>query len=678
MLKNSKITAKLVISGVIFLASAAAALFFIISSFGDSVSAARKERQGIACLKPAAAILQAASTLAVDYSSEDPSYSNSSYPNNQNLNNRFLNNEIARLFEVLESELEKNADSSGARRMVPALRDMAAAMNSGGFEQRQEACAEFIKNAGKLIICIGDESGLTADPGWEIRFLFNAGFKALPQTMARLTRAGLSIPAGPDLEARLIPLREVDYPEAADFLQTAELRFPDSSAEGGDAGAEEILFEMENYRDSLAELITVLETAAGASDPARYGPAILEKLNRANGGAFSLQNAAINRIDAALGERISVCRADLRRAVAAAVLALVPAFIIVIVINVSIFRSVSRLGRLFKDLHNNDLSAAVAVKSRGEFGGMMSAFVRFLENLRTAFASFGRSASMVSSAARDLSDSAKNISAAAGEQSANIAEIVSTMEDNRNLSGQISLKTGEVVNLMMKTEELSQRGSELWEINQDMMQDIWNQNTKIVENIMNLADMISHIDEIISVIDVIADQTKLIAFNASLEASSSGGEGARFAVVAGEIRRFAGGVAESTDEIKEKIEEIQSASQRLIEKANEGSRQIDEGYERMMEQKTVFENIFEVSQNTAGSSRQISELISRQELASSRMFQALKEISAGVQQIAAATASTSKIADNLNVMSLELRETADKYRTGKINGKDAGGKQNAG
>jgi methyl-accepting chemotaxis protein len=201
-----------------------------------------------------------------------------------------------------------------------------------------------------------------------------------------------------------------------------------------------------------------------------------------------------------------------------------------------------------------------------------------------------------------------------------------------------------------------------------MMQDIWNQNSKIVEEIMNLADMINHIDEIISIIDAIAAQTKLIAFNASLEASSSGEEGARFAVVAGEIRRFADGVAESTAEIKEKIEEIQSASRKLIEEANDGSQQIDEGCERMLEQKTVFDNILEVSRNTAASSQQISNLSRQQELASSQIFQALKEISAGVKQFVVSITATSKIADNLNIMSVELRETVDRYRTGKISG----------
>jgi methyl-accepting chemotaxis protein len=239
------------------------------------------------------------------------------------------------------------------------------------------------------------------------------------------------------------------------------------------------------------------------------------------------------------------------------------------------------------------------------------------------------------------------------------------MEDNKNLSRQAIIKTEEVAEMMEQTQKLSRRGAELRDINQDMMQDIRDQNAKIIEEIMNLADMLNRIGETIGIIDSIADQTKLIAFNASLEASSSGENGARFAVVAGEIRRFADSVAESTGEIKEKIEELQNASRALIDEADQGSQQIAYGYDRMVEQKTVFENIVEVSENVATRSRQISNLSKQQELASSQIFQALTEISTGVKQFVTATSSTSKTADNLNVLSIELQKTVNEYRTGE-------------
>ena len=300
-----------------------------------------------------------------------------------------------------------------------------------------------------------------------------------------------------------------------------------------------------------------------------------------------------------------------------------------------------------------------------EIGEMQQSMVRIRDNLISALSSIDRNASMVSTAVFDLSASAKEITATANEQSSSVSEIVSTMENNKNLSIQVSEKTTEVAQLAAQTQELSRHGADLHDANENMMANIRDQNAKIIDEIKNLADMLYRIDESVQLIDTIADQTKLIAFNAALEASSSGEAGARFAVVAGEIRRFADNVAESVVEIKEKIAELQNASGTLISEANNGSRAIDEGYHKMVEQKEVFENIVDVSENVAIRSQQISNLSKQQELASIQIFTALKEISAGVKQFVTATASTSATADKLNSMSTELKETLAKYQTNK-------------
>jgi methyl-accepting chemotaxis protein len=340
------------------------------------------------------------------------------------------------------------------------------------------------------------------------------------------------------------------------------------------------------------------------------------------------------------------------------------AFLVVAAGVMDVSRSAGSLKQLFKGLESNDLSLDLAVRSKDEFGQLITAVNRFLNRLRESFKSFSHDASLVAISVYDLSASAKEITTTANQQAASVSEIVSTMENNKNLSEQMAAKTAEVADLAMQTQELSRKGVDLRDANQEMMEGIRAQNGKIITEIRNLTDMILRINEAIGIIDGIADQTKLIAFNASLEASSSGEVGARFSVVAGEIRRFADNVVDSTAEIKQKIEEVQAASQSLIAEANNGSKQIDQGYERMVEQKQVFDNIVENSQNVATRSQQISNLSKQQEYASSQIFATLKEISAGVKQFVAATASTSKIADNLNVMSAGLRDTVEKYSTG--------------
>jgi len=65
----------------------------------------------------------------------------------------------------------------------------------------------------------------------------------------------------------------------------------------------------------------------------------------------------------------------------------------------------------------------------------------------------------------------------------------------------------------------------------------------------------------------------------------------------------------------------------------------------------------------ANRSQQISSLSKQQELASSQVFSALKEISSGVNHFVSATFLTSATVEKLNSMSIELRETLAKYHT---------------
>jgi len=661
--ENMKITTRLTISSAAFLVPIAVMIYFVISLSNTSIQSARNELRGTACLKPIAGLLQRIprhlkATL-------DPALGDPSKPDA----------EIEQLFNELKREFSSGSNDDIIA-SITTIQDLLKSINSGSLEETLETYMKITRSIRELITYAGEFYGLVADPEMNSYYLVDISLNSLPQAQEHFLRVGniirlanyrrtVSEESRKGMEACITLLKEIDYLKAIGNLETATRQYRNSPTGLNGPEAKEILFRLSNYRTSIDQLIVFLEKTVNTDNPEQNFPTIMNQLVKVNEDTFLLWNTTVNQLDVLLHNRISAFYVSLIRSLIIAVLASALAFFIIIVTNISISQSAARLQRLFISLQNNDLSLNLEVDSHDEFGELMIAFNRFLEKLRTAFMSFSQHASMVSTSVYDLSASAKEISTTANEQSTSVAEIVSTMEDNKNLSEQVAVKTAEVADLMTQTQKLSRHGVELRDANQDMMQDIRDQNAKIIEEIMNLADMLNRIDEIIAIIDVIADQTKLIAFNASLEASSSGEEGARFAVVAGEIRRFADSVAESTSEIKEKIEEVQNASRMLIEEANQGSEQIAFGYERMVEQKTVFENIVEVSQNVATRSQQISNLSKQQELASSQVFLALKEISAGVQQFVIATSSTSKTADNLNAMSMELRETVDKYQTGK-------------
>jgi methyl-accepting chemotaxis protein len=520
-----------------------------------------------------------------------------------------------------------------------------------------------------LIIYVGDISGLVTDSELESAYLIAAAIHELPQAQNRLVTIGnllRTIETGAFTQKRkeefklnvelLMHSDNVRIRSRFDKIKTLNSR----NIENLDTF--ELLLKtcydrMEYFAKSAEYIIDNTENNM------QIIPALYETSSHANNAAYRLQVASFERLESLISNRINSYIRHFSISLTTALLAIILAFLFIIITVHYLHISTQTIGIVFQKLDNNDLTSRIEVVTSDEMGELMKALGAFLNKLNTAFSSFTENANMVSTAVIDLSTSAKEITTTANKQSTSVGEIVSTMENNRNISVQAAKKTEEVAVIAAHTQELSRKGASLRDANENMMKEIKLQNAKIIENIKNLADILSSINETVHLINVIADKTKLIAFNAALEAASSGEAGTRFSVVAGEIRRFADNVVDSVSEIKEKITELQDASQILVTEADNGSRTIDEGFNRIVEQKKVFENIVEASENVAVHSMHISSISKQQELASAQIFTALKEISGSVNQFVSATSMASSAIDKLNNMSVVLKETLSKYKT---------------
>ncbi|MDR2471522.1 MAG: methyl-accepting chemotaxis protein, partial [Treponema sp.] len=687
-----KISTKLLVSSAVFLVPVGIMLFFIYTGTTGAIRKNLAEHFGIAAIRPAALLMEKLDEYLTVYLGLGPG----DLPR--------LEGEITGAIKTLEDELRRYRPAEGETPDLAGTWERLKRIKQDDGEI-YEAYADCIGSLRSLIRWIGEKSTLILVSDMGNYYYINPALTTLPEMSVRLSATGNLLRRGlygagatverwngelresqaqgrrlnqvpfsgdpraitvmmlPSEDWRVIlsnrPLFDSAGAEITESLEAAWKTTGESSAGDG-----EIPAVLEHFRKSLVSLSDSYDRMFGfnIANPATAAECV-EVLGNLNKDAAALWTKALEDLDALVIRNTAAARRRLNLYLAVAVVSILLAFVFVAASTLGIHKSVKSLKTLFRGLNENDLTLSLEVNSKDEFGDLMTAFNGFLHILRSTFGSFQQSALLVASSVFDLSSSSKEITTTANEQSASVSEIVSTMESSKNLSEQIALKTTEVAQLAMETQELSRRGAELREANRIMMEDIREQNKKIAGEIRGLSDMIIRIGEAIRIIDGIADQTTLIAFNASLEASSSGDAGARFSVVAAEIRRFADNVVESTREIKQKIEEVQGASQILIAEANNGSKKIETGYERMREQKVVFEQIVDNSQNVATRSQQISNLSKQQELASSQIFTALKEISAGVKQFVIATSSTSKIAESLNGMSEELKETVEKYRT---------------
>ncbi|MCR6659820.1 MAG: methyl-accepting chemotaxis protein [Asticcacaulis sp.] len=81
------------------------------------------------------------------------------------------------------------------------------------------------------------------------------------------------------------------------------------------------------------------------------------------------------------------------------------------------------------------------------------------------------------------------------------------------------------------------------------------------DSMAELSRAADQIGEVVDLINAIAQQTNLLALNATIESARAGEAGKGFAVVASEVKSLAQQTAKATDEIRERIKDIQAAAQ---------------------------------------------------------------------------------------------------------------------
>lgn len=287
---------------------------------------------------------------------------------------------------------------------------------------------------------------------------------------------------------------------------------------------------------------------------------------------------------------------------------------------------------------------------------IMCVLVAPLFNLKRMQKTEKELASKLAAETHNLSTSAKENFATSQDQSAAVKEIVATMEDSNTLSENISAKIKDVSAIAMKNSVQVSDGVNALNQNVAQLREISEANQKTINGIKTLNMTIENIWEIVSIINNIADQTKIIAFNAELEASSAGEAGKNFHIVASEIRRLSDGIIDGTQEIKDRISEIQHSSDALILASESGTAKINEGCENAESLKTMFEAIKNGSEVTAESASAITSIIQQQAIASEQILITLKQIAAGVESFSLATEQISSSAQELQKATEELTE----------------------
>jgi methyl-accepting chemotaxis protein len=308
----------------------------------------------------------------------------------------------------------------------------------------------------------------------------------------------------------------------------------------------------------------------------------------------------------------------------------------------------------------NDLTVQVAPRSDRDTLG--NSFQSMVGNLTGMISQLAENSGLVVAATSEITSSSSDVSRGAKEQTDQIGQVSTAIEQMAATIVESSKNAGEVTEASRTAADTATSGGQIVSDTIQGMQRIASVVRDSAESITKLAESADQIGEIIGVIDDIADQTNLLALNAAIEAARAGEQGRGFAVVADEVRKLAERTGKATREITGMIKGIQEKTEEAVQSMETGIQEVDKGREMADRAGKSLTEIVTVSQQVQDMIQQIATAAEEQSVAAEQISKNVENVASIAKESASGAGQSEAAAGELNRQAEELQNIVAKFK----------------
>jgi twitching motility protein PilJ len=316
---------------------------------------------------------------------------------------------------------------------------------------------------------------------------------------------------------------------------------------------------------------------------------------------------------------------------------------------------------LVSDVGKGDLTKRGTV-TEDMFGNLADAFNLMLDRFGKLLRQVKEAAERVNASAGNLRDTSGQMSGTAKHQAEESVRALSSVENLAMSMRQVAQTAGASSDSAKQVLTATERGRLAVQETVQDMQNIRAAVQRMSKQVKGLGDRSLEISQIVSTIREIASQTNLLALNAAIEAAGAGEAGARFAVVADQVRKLAENSTQATREIADLVKVIQQETQDAVVAMEQETQAVEAGSASALRTGDVFKDISEIAQRSSELAQIISKSATEQSVNTESVGATIKDFTGGAVATQKATDSARATVEEMAKLAESLAGSVSQFK----------------
>ncbi|BES72810.1 hypothetical protein RE428_38280 [Marinobacter nanhaiticus D15-8W] len=376
---------------------------------------------------------------------------------------------------------------------------------------------------------------------------------------------------------------------------------------------------------------------------------------------------AVEAAGADVAESVTAIRGDIRQATRVSLGMMAVIAVLAVILGAVFLRSVlgpiRMLGKRIEQIHaNSDLTASLDYQRDDELQVITRAFDSMLCRFRELIHRLGDSTRELGQVAIQGKQGSQQLAGQVGQQQEETGLVATATTQMTASATGIQASTEDAARLADEVSRLTREGGAAASESVKAMDALTGRINTASGVIHQLAERSDSIGTVLDVIRGIAEQTNLLALNAAIEAARAGESGRGFAVVADEVRGLASRTGDSTVEIQNLVENLQTDARRAVEEIRQSMEESRHTVDCIRHCSSSLESIETKASRMQELNQQVAQATAEQGDAIQSIDRNLANLTQQIDQINRHASDTGSRTDRLASMGDELQAAVSQFR----------------